>query len=51
VHANTYGQSLIAYVLYSSLTGDSTLFLSSLSLNDEEAELLQTIAWDIFNAY
>jgi hypothetical protein len=51
VHANTNGQSLISYVLYSYLTGDTAIFLSSLSLNDEDAELLQTIAWDTFNAY
>ena len=51
VHANTYGQSLIAYVLYARLTGTSPVGLSSLSLSDSDATILQTIAWDTYSAY
>ena len=50
-HANTYGQTLIAFVLYARLTGTSPIDLSSLSLKDSEALILQTIAWDTYNLY
>ena len=50
VHANSYGQSLIAYVLYAYLTGETPVYLSSLSLTDDEALILQTFAWDIYQA-
>ena len=50
VHANDYGQSLITYVLYAYLTGESPVYLSSLSLNDDDALILQTFAWDIYQA-
>lgn len=51
VHANTYGQGLITFMLYARLTGESPVYLSSLSLTDEEAYELQVIAWDTYNAY
>lgn len=50
VHANIYGQSLISYVLYAYLTGDTPVDLSSLSLNSDEAYSLQIIAWDIYTS-
>ena len=50
-HTTEYGQAMIAYVLYAYLTGDSPVYLSSLSLKDDEAFMLQTIAWDTYQAH
>lgn len=51
VHASTHGQSLIAYTLYAYLTGETPVNLSSLSLSDADANILQTFAWQTYNAY
>jgi hypothetical protein len=51
VHASTHGQSLIAYVLYAYLTGETPVYLSSLSLSVADANILQTYAWQTYNSY
>jgi hypothetical protein len=50
-HASGHGQSLAAYVFYAYLTGHSPVGLSSLSLSDSDAAILQDIAWQIYQGY
>ncbi len=50
-HASHYGQVLTAYVLFVCLTGESPEGLSALSLEGEEAELLQDIAVQVRQKY
>ena len=50
-HATPQGKSLIAFVLFAYLTGETPVYLSSLGLDDDEALQLQTIAWDTYLAY
>lgn len=49
-HATVHGKSLVAYTLYAYLTNESPINLSSLSLSDQEANQLQTIAWATYKA-
>lgn len=49
-HATDHGKNLIAFVLYAYLTGQSPVYLSSLSISDDDAFILQTIAWDTYQA-
>ena len=51
VHATDEGQTLIAYVLYAYLTGDSPINLTALTLADDAAFELQTIAWATYQSY
>ncbi len=49
-HATVHGKSLIAYTLYAYITNESPINLSSLSLSEQEANQLQTIAWATYKA-
>ncbi len=50
-HATEHGKSLIAYVLYAFLTGNSPVNLSALTLSEDEALELQSIAWATFRSF
>lgn len=50
-HATEQGKSLIAYTLYAYLTGESPINLSGLSLDDQDASPIQTIAWATYKAH
>ena len=49
-HPTDEGKALIAYVLYSYLTGESPQGLYSFLLSENDARLLQTVAWDSYLA-
>ena len=51
VHASEHGKSLITFVLYTYLTGETPVNLSSLFLNDADAFILQTFAWQTYVSY
>jgi len=44
VHATPQGMALISYVLYAYLTGESPVGLPSLTLNEDDALVLQIVA-------
>ena len=49
-HPTQHGKALISYVLYAYLTGESPLGTPTLTLNADDAQLLQTVAWDSYQA-
>lgn len=51
VHASTHGQNLISYVLYAYLTNATPVGLPNLGVSDEDAAILQQIAWQTFESY
>ena len=50
-HPTQEGMALISYVLYAYLTGDSPIDTPRLGLSADNALLLQTVAWDSYQAY
>jgi len=49
-HATDQGKSLISFVLYAYLTGNSPIRMDNLSLSEDQAVELQTVAWATYNA-